>query len=63
MRRPTIDLGGCNGCGACISICPEVFTWNDLGFTEVLDLAVFPEAAVDEAIAICPEDCIYWEEE
>jgi ferredoxin len=62
-RRPAIDLGGCNGCGVCVSVCPEAFAWNDLGFVEVLDSAIFPEDGVDEAIVNCPEDCIYWEEE
>jgi ferredoxin len=62
MRRPEIDLSACNGCGACIEVSPAVFSFNDLGFVQVADLDVYPEAEVDEAIALCPEDCITWEE-
>jgi ferredoxin len=60
MRRPEIDLGACNGCGTCIEVSPDVFRFNDLGFVQVADLDAYPEAEVDEAIALCPEDCIYW---
>lgn len=62
MKRPVIDLGACNGCGACIEVSPAVFSRNDLGFIQVADLDVYPAAEVDEAIALCPEDCISWED-
>jgi ferredoxin len=28
---------------------------------EVIELAAYPVALVDEAIKNCPEDCIFWE--
>lgn len=62
MRRPEIDLSACNDCGSCIEVSPTVFSFNDLGFVQVADLESYPEAEVDEAIALCPEDCISWEE-
>ncbi len=62
MRRPEIDLGACNRCGACIEVCPAVFSQNDLGYIDVADLESYPEAEVNEAIALCPEDCISWQE-
>ena len=63
MRKPTIDLSECNGCGACVDFCPEVFRFNEAGFVEVIDLSEYPQGDVDEAIMYCPEDCIYWEEQ
>jgi len=62
MRKPEIDLSACSGCGACIAVSPTVFSLNDLGFIQVADLESYPEAEVDEAIALCPEDCISWVE-
>jgi ferredoxin len=47
----------------CVEVCPEVFVQNDAGYIDVIELAVYPEAAVDEAIKYCPEDCIDWEEQ
>lgn len=62
MRLPAVDLSLCNQCGGCISVAPDVFSFNDIGFLQVNELDDYPEAEVDEAIAICPEDAIYWEE-
>jgi ferredoxin len=61
-KRPEVDIGDCNHCGGCVSVCPAVFRLNDLGYIEVADLECYPEKEVDEAIADCPEDCIFWEE-
>lgn len=62
MKIPTIDLGRCSQCLACVAVCPAVFRLSHAGYLEVLDLAVYPEAEIQEAIKYCPEDCIYWEE-
>jgi len=62
-KVPSIDLGDCRDCGACLEICPAVFVKNDnTGIIEVMDLPDYPEDRVEEAIALCPEDCITWEE-
>lgn len=63
MRKPAIDTGACTLCGGCLVVSPEVFSENDLGFIEVAELDAYPEAEVDEAIALCPEDAIYWEDD
>jgi len=47
-------------CGVCVEVCPTVFRLNDAGFIEVLDLTIYPEAEVEEAIKNCPKDCIEW---
>jgi ferredoxin len=63
MKVPVLDIGTCTLCMGCVEVCPEVFVQNDAGYIEVIELAVYPEEAVDEAIKYCPEDCIDWEEQ
>lgn len=61
-RIPVIDLGRCTECKGCVEVAPEVFRYNgDTGLMEVIELPVYPEDKVDEAIKNCPEDCIYWD--
>jgi ferredoxin len=63
MRTPMVDLGRCSVCLGCIEVCPAVFRLNEAGgYLEVVSLAEYPEDEVDEAIKLCPEDCIDWEE-
>jgi len=62
MKIPVVDIGACTLCMGCVEVCPEVFRQNDAGFIEVIERETYPEAAVDEAIKYCPEDCIDWEE-
>ena len=61
-KIPVIDIGKCTDCESCLEICPEVFKRNSqTGYIEVLELDEYPEELVDQAIAICPVDCISWE--
>jgi ferredoxin len=63
LKIPLIDLNECTECESCIELAPEVFRKNpDTGLIEVVDLQWYPEEVVEEAIAICPADCISWEE-
>ena len=62
MKKPAVDIGACTLCEGCIDVCPFVFIINHIGYIEVVDLDVYPENSVDEAIKYCPEDCISWEE-
>lgn len=56
---PMIDRSRCSGCESCVSVCPEVFEWDeDLGAVWVRDLEEYPEDALNEAVAYCPEECI-----
>ena len=61
MKRPTVDLSRCTLCLSCVAVCPEVFRVNDAGYLEIVEMDVYPEPGVDEAIMYCPEDCIWWE--
>jgi ferredoxin len=45
-----------------VETCPQAFRLNDAGYIEVIELTVYPEADVNDAIKYCPVDCIYWEE-
>lgn len=51
-----VDQEKCIGCGACASVCPDVFEMNDRGVAEVKD-----EQGGDcgqQAADICPVDAI-----
>ncbi len=62
-KIPVIDLSECTDCDSCLEICPAVFKRNEeTGHIEVIDLPQYPEEKVQEAISMCPADCIFWEE-
>ena len=61
MKIPVVDIGACTLCMGCVEVCPEVFQENDAGYIEVVEMDVYPEKAVNEAIKYCPVDCIEWE--
>jgi ferredoxin len=59
---PVIDMGECTDCGSCLEVCPEVFQRNsETGYIEVIYFNKYPEDCVQEAISVCPADCITWE--
>jgi ferredoxin len=62
-KVPVIDLGECTDCEACLELCPAVFRRNsETGRIEVMELGDYPAEEIEEAIAMCPCDCITWEE-
>ena len=62
-KIPVIDLSECTDCESCLEICPSVFKRNEeTGHIEVIDLPLYQEDDVREAISMCPADCISWEE-
>ena len=63
MKKPDIDLGACTLCMGCIEVCPMVFRFNDAGYIEIIDLPEYPEEEVNDAIMMCPENCIVWIDE
>lgn len=59
---PVIEYGLCILCEGCIEVAPTVFFLNrEKGFIEVADMKKYPQQLVDEAIKLCPADCISWE--
>jgi ferredoxin len=63
MKRPDVDIGTCSLCMGCVELCPETFQYNDAGYIEIIEQDEYPEDCVDDAIMLCPEDCITWQEE
>ncbi|MDD2203021.1 MAG: ferredoxin [Bacilli bacterium] len=55
-----VNKDACIGCGACVSICPEVFVFNDEGYAEVIadNVKEEYEEKVTEAIESCPTEAI-----
>ena len=58
--KATVDEDRCRGHGVCCTICPEVFTLTDDGYSVALDAEVPAEYqdAVRSAGANCPERAI-----
>jgi ferredoxin len=61
MKAPIVELSECIVCGVCVETCPQVFRLNDAGYIEVIELTVYPEPEVNDAIKYCPVDCIHWQ--
>ena len=60
-KVPDLDLSHCTDCGSCVELCPGVFRRNEeTGLIEVRDLDEYPQDAIEEAIKMCPADCIEW---
>jgi len=63
-KKVRIDEDECIGCESCVEICPEVFSFNDdTDKAEVIDENLAEEDCVDEAVASCPSECIFVDEE
>ena len=59
-----IDTDECIGCESCVELCAEVFAFNEEEEkAEVIKAEGGPEDCIEEAIAICPVECIEWEED
>lgn len=58
--RVTVDEDRCAGHGMCLTLCPEVFTMTDDGWSVAApgDVPAGLEGAVREAIDNCPERAI-----
>lgn len=62
-KKVVLNEMECEGCQSCVEVCPEVF-----GFNEDTEKAYIidpngPEDCIEEAINMCPVECIRWEEE
>ena len=63
-KKVRIDEDECIGCESCVEICPDVFSFNDdTDKAEVIDENMAEEDCVDEAVASCPAECIFVDEE
>jgi ferredoxin len=58
--KALVSREDCIGCGACIELCPEVFTWDD-DETAIVSQDPVPgseEEACREAAESCPTEAI-----
>lgn len=55
-----VDKDKCIGCGQCVSICEDVFNFNDEGYAEVVENPVNEEHKEDATTAMesCPTEAI-----
>lgn len=60
-----VDQDLCISCGLCISICEDVFSWNEDDKAEAIDTDIPEEFTdeVEEAVESCPTDAIQYEDE
>ena len=61
----TVDLDNqaCIECGACADVCPEVFEMDERsGKARVIAFEITEADCVEEAISICPAECIFWKD-
>ncbi|BBX94991.1 ferredoxin [Mycobacterium lacus] len=58
--KVSVDDQCCRGHGVCVTLCPEVFSLTDDGYSVAItsDVPNELEAAAREAIACCPERAI-----
>ncbi len=61
MIKPVIELSDCINCEICVGLCPDIFKLNDAGFIEVIELTLYSEECIKEAVKNCPKNCIYIE--
>jgi ferredoxin len=62
-KAPFLDRSGCTDCESCIDLYPRIFKKNkDTGCIEVADLPDYPADAIQEVMALCPGDCITWQD-
>ncbi len=56
-----IDNESCIECGACADLCPEIFEMDErTGKARVIVFETERTECIDEAISICPAECINW---
>jgi len=52
-----VDKGKCIGCGACVSLCSDIFELKD-GKSNVKEEEPEDEECAEEAVEACPVDAI-----
>jgi ferredoxin len=58
--RVEIKSGQCTGCGVCVSLCPDVFSFDKKGKAETRywEIPVGFEQDCSQVAAICPEEAL-----
>lgn len=63
MKKIVVNKDACIGCGACIAIDPEHFTFDDNGLSEVISDESTENMEVKNAMESCPTSAISYGEE
>ena len=63
MKKLNVNEDACIGCGACVSIDPEHFDFNDNGLSSVISNDNIETEEVTNAIESCPTNAIKYVEE
>lgn len=58
MRKLNVDENSCIGCGACISLDPEHFDFNDEGLSSVINEDNIDSEELKTALESCPTGAI-----
>lgn len=59
-RIPCVSREECISCGVCVETVPGVFRFDADMKAEAFDPAGDSEAAIQEAMDMCPVACIHW---
>jgi len=62
-KKVVIDEEECIGCESCVEMCPDVFEFDEPAEkARVIKPEGGDEDCIQEAIEVCPSECISWEE-
>jgi ferredoxin len=62
-REFYIDEDECIACGSCVETCPGCFRYEEgMDVAQVIDFGC-PEDEIQEAMDLCPAQCIHWQDE
>lgn len=63
-KIPWVDKEECTSCGLCADNLPDVFRMDDDSLAECFNAGSATEEEIqEEAIDVCPVECIHWKEE
>lgn len=61
-KTPWVDKESCTSCELCVTNLPEVFRLDEEGLAECYNPQGASEEEIEEeAIEVCPAECIHWE--
>ena len=56
--KAVVDKDGCIACGLCVSMCPEVFSWDDDGKADGCEIPNEQQQRAKDARDSCPVSVI-----